>query len=227
MKNILDLIPNQLWMKIFSEFTIKELCAVNRTCKKWAFIAQSLVKFQLNNIEKLNLFGSVVDNRLLSCILTSFTNLVYLNLEFCTNVNDEMFTLASSFINCPLEELYLSNLNISDVALESLVQIKETLRKLGVRNCKRLTSKVMAQSLDKLSNLVYFDVRNTNTDNILLKTALNFSGKRKIYLLCQNSSIDLFQFLREFQNTDKVFLNSNDVLFKHRNLSFEYSIDCI
>jgi hypothetical protein len=211
-------------MKIFNEFSIKEYCVLARVCKKWNHIAQSKIEHSHQRLESLNLFGTIGDNLLFSSIMRNMRSLRVLNLDYCTGVNDQAFTLSK--ISCPLEELHLSNLNIGDASLESLRQVSGSLRKLVVKNCIRLTNISIAVCLEKLVNLCYFDVRNTSADNVLLKTALSFS-KRKIYLVCQNSQIDVFAFLKDFQNTEKEFVNSSDMLFRHRNLSFEYSIECI
>ena len=211
-------------MKIFYEFSVKELCGLSRVCEKFSIVCQLLIRYLHKNLECLNLFGTIGENSLFSGILNSLISLRILNLEFCTNIDDRAFTMAT--INCPLEELYLSNLNISVFSLECLHQLRDSLRKLVIKNCKRLSNVAIAMCLEKMANLAYFDVRNTNADNLLLKTALSFS-KRKIYILCQNTSIEVFAFLKDFQNTEKEFLNSSDVLFRHRNLSFEYSIECI
>ncbi len=211
-------------MKIFSEFDIKYYCVLARVCQKWNFIAQSKFKHSQQHLKSLSLFGSIGDNLLFSSIFRDLENLRVLNLDFCTNINDNAFKMSK--INSPLEELYLSNLNISDASLESLQQLSSSLKKLVVKNCKRLTNIAIAVCVEKLENLGYFDVRNTNADNLLLKTAFSFS-KRKIHILCQNTSIDVFAFLKEFQNTEKEFINNSDVIFRHRNLSFEYSIECI
>ena len=218
-------LPNDLLMRIFSSFTIKELCVLSRVCRKWNYVAQMQVQFAHLNTEKLNLLGTVGNNMLFSCILNRLHKLKYLSLDFCTKISDQTFTLQR--INCPLEELCLSNLHITDASLESLIQVKETLRKLVIKNCKHLANIAIAQCLDKLPKLEFFDVRNTCADNLILKTALSFCSRRKIYLLCHNTNIDVLQFLKEFQNTEKEFLNASDVLFKHRNLCFEYSIECI
>jgi hypothetical protein len=60
----------------------------------------------LTNFKELDIGGSVVDPKLLNNLFKTSHSLRFLNLSYCFQISDQIFTNVS--INCPLEELNLS-----------------------------------------------------------------------------------------------------------------------
>lgn len=181
------------------------------------------VKFdQLKNLTKLDLSFSNGDNKVLSCILKSCKNLKYLDLNNCSKLTDEMFTLTDS-IKAPLEDLNLSMIKqLTDVSLEILIsQISYSLKVLKIKGCDKLTDEAISNTLSKLSNLNYLDIRlNSHVTNLVLETALSIDY-RHIYILCYDTSVDTNKFLYDHENTTKDYISRGCFVFKYKNLKFE------
>jgi hypothetical protein len=146
------------------------------------------------HLTKLDLSNNLGNNHLFASILKNCASLKSLNVDYCKNLSDDMFT--SFGINAPLEQLHLTGLNITDTTLQTLGQIKSSLKRLVVNKCRRLTSRGLGLALERLSALEVFEVQQTLADNFVLFMALNlarFEPKRCVRILGQETQLDVFE----------------------------------
>ncbi|KAH8582604.1 leucine rich repeat family [Cryptosporidium sp. chipmunk genotype I] len=95
------------------------------------------------NIEKVSLSRSKLSSYTLGKIISSMDNLRYLNLNYCVNVNDEVFDKISSKL-MKLNTLCLrSCANISDKSFYYLGENLKELENLDISWCPMLTSKTL------------------------------------------------------------------------------------
>jgi hypothetical protein len=146
------------------------------------------------HLTKLDLSYNLGNNQLFASILKNCVSLKCLYVDYCKNLTDEMFTTFR--INSPLEELHLTGLNVTDVTLQTLSQLKNSLKKLVISRCHRVSSREIGHTLERLKMLDFYDVQSTSVDNFILFIAYNLVKyeSRKIYILCQKTQIDFFEF---------------------------------
>ena len=98
------------------------------------------VKFQsMCCLANLDISNSNGDNRLITLLLANSSSLSNLNLSYCYKIVDEPFTNAR--IRAPLRELNLNFVKqLTDAALDALVQCAATLAVLKIKGCTQITS---------------------------------------------------------------------------------------
>jgi hypothetical protein len=143
----------------------------------------------LRNLSTLDLSYSMGDDSIFALILCKCCSLKTLILNNCENVTDKAFT--SMPINSPLEKLNMFSLSITDSTLFALQQVASSLKWLKIMGCIDLTNKGIANAMDKLHKLVYYDVRFTAIDNLVIDKALSLNRDHPVYILCQGSCVNV------------------------------------
>jgi hypothetical protein len=183
----------------------------------------SLIKFEnLTALHKLDLANSNGDNKLVSSLLNKCASLQWLNISYCLKITDETFTSAT--IKSQLQELNLSYINhITDLTIESLSQIRNSLKVLKLKGCANITNDGVCKIISESPNLIYLDVRSNNLiNNEILETALLMD--RKIHILCEDTKVNPVEFCYKYDSTNKKLTERNYYIFSYKNLTFETSM---
>ncbi len=181
-----------------------------------------------NNLVKLNLSHNKIDNsKQFASILENCHLLKYLNVNYCRNLTDEMFT-ACSVINAPLENLLMTDLDITKVTLHALKQKKISLKKLSIRKCKKIGWRSIGNAIEDFVNLEFYDVRETHANNFLLlnaKLLTDFDQNRNINLKCQKTSVDIFELDPNYPCLTNSDLKIDDIVHFSYDFHKNYSTD--
>jgi hypothetical protein len=129
-------------------------------------------------------------------------------------------------INAPLEKLNMFSLLITDLTLASLQQVAGSLQWLKIMGCIELTNEGIANALGQLSHLVYFDVRFTAIDNLVIDKALSLKLSHSMHILCQGSCVNV-DTERDYPFESEVFEHffRNYVVLKYGLLTIEADTD--
>ena len=147
------------------------------------------------HLTKLDLSYNFGNNQLFASILNKCTSLKCLNVDFCQNLTDEMFT--SFPINAPLEQLNLTGLSITDLTLRNLGErLRTSLKCLSLRKCRQLSSRGIGHLLEIFTNLRWIDLRETQTNNFalhILSCSSIQSRPNSLRVLAQDTQLDIFE----------------------------------
>lgn len=181
------------------------------------------IKFEnLTSLHKLDLANSNGDNTLVSSLLLKCVSLQSLNISYCLKITDDTFTSAT--IKSQLQELNLSYIkHITDLTIESLSQIRASLKILKLKGCSNITNEGVSKIISESPNLIYLDVRsNILINNDILETALLMD--RKIHILCEDTKVNPVEFCYKYDNAKKELTERNYYIFSYKNLTFETSM---
>ena len=177
----------------------------------------------LRSMHTLDLSYSMGDDRIFAFILCYCCSLKNLILNNCGNVSDLTFT--SLKINAPLEKLNLFSVAISNLSLSALEQVASTLKWLKVMGCIELTNEGIANALINLPGLVYYDVRFTAIDNLVVDKALSLTLDHPIYILCQGSCVNVDNADYPFEQKVYEHFFRNFVILRYGLLTIEADTD--
>jgi hypothetical protein len=181
--------------------------------------------FKFRNLVELELGGCFINNNLLVAkCLNSCLKLERLCLKGCYNLDDRVFS--SMKINSPIKYLNISQTkSFTDVTLDNLVQLKDTLVQLEIENCEKITCKKIKNILigPVFSKLRYLDAKYLDIDNSLLKKCLK-QHKCKLYILAVFTEIDPSNFLENKPEDQVLIFDHHEcksfTCIKYRNLTF-------